>query len=128
VLGERGQLAQVFQNLIGNAVKFVAPGVVPDVHVSASRDGDDWRITVADNGIGVEPDKVDAIFKMFGRLHPADHFPGTGIGLALVKRIVERHGGRMIVEPREGGGTAFAFTVPDRVDASEPAAPVEAAA
>ena len=115
VRGERGQLVQVFQNLLANAIKFTAPGVTPVIHVAAASAGGEWRIAVADNGIGVEPGQADAIFKMFGRLHPADRYPGTGIGLALVKRIVERHGGSIWVEPRDGGGSIFVFTMPDRV-------------
>jgi signal transduction histidine kinase len=111
VRGERGQLAQVLQNLVGNAIKFTAPGVTPQVHVSAAREGESWRISVRDNGIGVDPDS-EVIFKMFGRLHPADHFPGTGIGLALAKRIVESHGGRIWAEPGAEGGSVFTFTLP----------------
>jgi signal transduction histidine kinase len=99
--------------------------VKPTVHVSASREGDAWRVCVADNGIGVDPGS-DVIFKMFGRLHPDDAYPGTGIGLALVKRIVERHGGHIWVEPREDGGSVFTFTLPDRVPLAAPE-PVAAA-
>jgi signal transduction histidine kinase len=128
VVGERGQLTQVLQNLVGNAIKFVAPGVTPQVHVSASVSGGEWRIAVADNGIGVPPEQAEAVFKMFGRLHPSDTYPGTGIGLAIVKRIVERHGGRIWVEPREGGGSVFVFTMPDRVRAARPAEHAEAVA
>ncbi|HEV2813478.1 MAG TPA: ATP-binding protein [Solirubrobacteraceae bacterium] len=122
VLGEQGQLAQVFQNLLANAIKFTAPDVTPVVHVAASSSGGEWRIAVADNGIGVDPAQADAIFKMFGRLHPVEEYPGTGIGLALVKRIVERHGGRIWVESGPAGGSVFVFTLPDRVRVSRPAA------
>nr|MDQ5808580.1 ATP-binding protein [Actinomycetota bacterium] len=122
VRGERGQLAQVFQNLIANAIKFTAPGTVPVVHVAAGSAAGEWRIAVSDNGIGVEPDQAEAIFKMFGRLHPADAYPGTGIGLALVKRIVERHGGRIWVEAGARGGSVFVFTMPDRVRTARPVA------
>jgi signal transduction histidine kinase len=128
VRGERGQLTQVLQNLLGNAIKFVAPGVRPVVHVSASEAGGEWRIAVADNGIGVEPEQADAVFKMFGRLHPSETYPGTGIGLAIVKRIVERHGGRIWVESGVGGGSVFVFTMPDRVPATRPAEHAEAVA
>jgi signal transduction histidine kinase len=89
------------------------------VHVSAAREGAAWRLSVRDNGIGVDPG-ADVIFKMFGRLHPADAYPGTGIGLALVKRIVERHGGRIWVSPADGGGSVFSFTLPDRAPVSSP--------
>ena len=125
VSGEAGQLTQVFQNLLGNAIKFTEPGVSPSVHVSAARAPHEWQISVRDNGIGVEPAQAEAIFKMFGRLHPADTYPGTGIGLALVKRIVERHGGRIWVEPAEGGGSLFVFTLPARVPAVAEPGPAE---
>ena len=128
VKGERGQLAQVFQNLLGNAIKFTAPGVRPAVHVSAASVDGEWRMSVTDNGIGVDAAQEEAIFKMFGRLHPADQYPGTGIGLALVKRIVERHGGRVWVEPREAGGSVFIFTLPDRVRTGPPVTPAEVVA
>jgi signal transduction histidine kinase len=127
VVGEHGQLRQVLQNLLVNAMKFTAPDVTPRVHVGAERDGGCWRITVRDNGIGVPDGQHETIFKMFGRLHPGDHYPGTGIGLALVKRIVERHGGRIWVERGPGGGSVFAFTLPDRARLGEPLAPREGA-
>ena len=125
VVGEQGQLRQVLQNLIVNAMKFTAPDVTPRVHVGAERDGGCWRITVRDNGIGVPPEQREQVFKMFGRLHPADDYPGTGIGLALVRRIVERHGGRVWVEPGEDGGSVFTFTLPDRARLGEPLTPRE---
>jgi signal transduction histidine kinase len=111
VRGERGQLAQVLQNLLANAIKFTAPDTVPEVHVSAAREAGGWRISVRDNGIGVA-ENSDVIFKMFGRLHPADTYPGTGIGLALAKRIVETHGGRIWMQPGPDGGSVFSFTLP----------------
>jgi signal transduction histidine kinase len=112
VRGERSQLAQVLQNLIANAIKFTAPGQAPSVHVSAAREpGGTWRVTVRDNGIGIDADP-EHIFKMFARLHPAESYPGTGIGLALAKRIIENHGGRIWFEAASGGGTMFSFTLP----------------
>ena len=122
VVGEQGQLRQVFQNLLVNALKFTAPDVTPRIHVDAEREGGCWRITVADNGIGVPDDQHDAIFKMFGRLHPGDAYPGTGIGLALVRRVVERHGGRIWVASGPSGGSVFSFTLPDRARLVEPSA------
>ena len=126
VQGERGQLGQVLQNLIANAVKFTAPDVTPRVHLSAARRAGMWEIAVRDNGIGVDAAE-EHIFKMFGRLHPADAYPGTGIGLALVKRILERHGGDIRVSPARGGGSIFTFTLPDRAPIQAPE-PVEALA
>ena len=119
VRGERGQLTQVLTNLVTNAIKFTGADVAPQVHLSARREGQAWRLSLRDNGIGVDP-QADVIFKMFGRLHPADAYEGTGIGLALVKRIIERHGGKIWVEPAEGGGSVFHFTLPDRAPVSLP--------
>jgi signal transduction histidine kinase len=115
VRGERGQLGQVLQNLIANGMKFTAPGVAPTVHVSAERENRHWRIGVRDNGIGIEPEHADRIFKMFQRLHGPEEYPGTGIGLAISKKIVERHGGDLTVEPAPGGGSLFVFTVQEQV-------------
>jgi PAS domain S-box-containing protein len=113
VVAEPDQLVQVFRNLISNALKFVEPGVVPRVHISARPVGGAWRFEITDNGIGV-PDKQRAqLFTMFKRLHPADRYPGTGIGLALVKKIIEWRGGEVGVEPAPGGeGSLFWFTLP----------------
>ncbi len=111
VCGEPGQLAQLLQNLIANGMKFTAEGVEPRVHVSALRDGARWRVSVRDNGIGIDPDHVGRIFKMFQRLHSNDEYPGTGIGLAISEKIAERHGGEITVEPAVGGGSVFTFDV-----------------
>ncbi len=107
------QMTQVFQNLIGNAVKFRKPDQAPVVRVSAKRDGAAWRLSVADNGIGIEPRFFERIFQMFQRLHARGDYSGTGIGLALCKKIVERHGGQMRVESAPDHGATFSFTVPD---------------
>jgi PAS domain S-box-containing protein len=114
VEGDPAQLVQLFQNLIGNAVKFVAPGVTPVVRVGAEREEGRWRFTVEDNGIGIQPRHVERVFGMFQRLHTRDEFEGTGIGLAIARKVVERHGGEISAAPREQGGTCFAFTLPDR--------------
>jgi len=113
VLAEPTQLSQVFQNLISNAVKFAAPGAVPRVSVSAERRAEQWRFSVTDNGIGVEPRHRDRVFGMFKRLHVAEEYPGTGIGLALVKKIVECHGGQVGIDDTETGtGSCVWFTLP----------------
>jgi PAS domain S-box-containing protein len=106
------QLAQLFQNLIGNAIKFHGDRP-PRVEVSAERDDDAWHFVVRDNGIGIAPEYYERIFVIFQRLHARDEYPGTGIGLAICKRIVERHGGRIWVESAPGQGSAFHFTLPD---------------
>jgi PAS domain S-box-containing protein len=106
------QLQQLFQNLIGNAIKYHRPGIPPVVKVSAARKNGDWRFAVADNGIGIEPRYRDRIFGLFKRLHAQNEYPGTGIGLALCLRIVERHHGRIWVESEPGKGSTFYFTLP----------------
>ena len=99
----------MFQNLLGNAVKFRADAP-PRIEVSALRDTGEWVVTVRDNGLGVDPAQASRIFRMFSR---ADRdVDGAGIGLAVCRRIVEAHGGRIWVEPAEGGGSAFRFTLP----------------
>ncbi len=112
VMADSAQLAQVFANLIGNALKYRRPDVPPLIRVSAEREGRFWRIAVRDNGIGIEPEYFDRIFVLFQRLHTKDAYPGTGIGLAVVKKIVERHGGSVRVESAPNEGSAFSFTLP----------------
>jgi PAS domain S-box-containing protein len=111
VRGDGTQLAQLLQNLIGNAIKFKGDRT-PRVHVSAKLEQQHWVFTVRDNGIGIEPRYFERIFAIFQRLHSREEYPGTGIGLAICKRIVERHGGRIWVESEPGAGTAFNFTLP----------------
>jgi light-regulated signal transduction histidine kinase (bacteriophytochrome) len=111
--GDETQLAQLFQNLLSNALKFVSDRP-PRVRISAVQEGAGWLFSVEDNGIGIEPRHVERAFKVFQRLQSREAYPGSGIGLAICKRIVERHGGRIWAEPVAGGGTAFRFTIPGR--------------
>ena len=111
LVGDEAQLAQLFQNLIGNAIKFRREQP-PHIQISARAQGDEWVIAVSDNGIGIEPQYFDRIFAIFQRLNPREQYPGTGIGLAIVKKIVERHGGRIWVESSPGVGSTISFTMP----------------
>ncbi|HEX8199856.1 MAG TPA: ATP-binding protein, partial [Isosphaeraceae bacterium] len=111
VAADPTQLGQVLLNLLGNALKFRSEAP-PAVHVSARRLGPDWLVCVRDNGIGIDPQFAEQIFVIFQRLHGRDAYPGTGIGLALCKKIVERHGGRIWVESEPGAGSRFCFTLP----------------
>jgi signal transduction histidine kinase len=108
------QLGRVFQNLIANGLKFARPDVPPVVRVAAAREDEAWRFDVEDNGIGIDPEQGERIFEMFHRLHSRDRYDGTGLGLALCERVVERHGGRIWVQPTgNGSGSRFSFTIPD---------------
>jgi signal transduction histidine kinase len=106
-----GQLKQVIENLLSNAVKFRGPAP-PRIHLAARRQGPEWVFSVRDNGIGLDPKYAQRIFEMFQRLHTRREYPGTGIGLAICKKIVERHGGRIWVESAPGQGATFYFTLP----------------
>ena len=116
VLGDELQLGQVFQNLIGNALKFRGKDA-PRIHVGVKDADTTWEIAVKDNGIGIEPKYFERVFQIFQRLHAMGEYPGTGIGLAICKKVVERHGGRIWVESTPGQGSSFLFTLPKMKEA-----------
>lgn len=113
VHGDRDQLGVVLRNLLSNAIKFHAPGQDPLVHVGAERAEAGWHLSVQDTGIGIPEAHRDRIFTIFTRLNTPDKYPGTGVGLAICKRIVQRHGGRIWVESEEGRGSVFHVFLPD---------------
>lgn len=113
VRGNEGQLMQLFQNMMANAIKFRLPNVSPQIEVGCNLNNpEEWQFEIRDNGIGIDPDQGDRIFDAFYRLHSYDEYPGTGIGLTLCKKIVERHGGRLWFDSIKGQGTSFYFTLP----------------
>ncbi|WP_459194492.1 PAS domain S-box protein [Halosimplex sp. J119] len=118
VEGDPGQLRQVFQNLLDNAIEYSGEGR-PRVEVSAERAGDWWEISVSDEGIGIDPDDADRAFEVFQSLHDRSSYDGTGIGLALCERVIERHGGDIWVDSRPGEGATFSFTLPAPEDENE---------
>jgi len=120
VVADETQIRQVLQNLIANALKFHAPGRPPEVWVEGSVDDDVAGFTVRDNGIGIEPQHQARIFDLFQRLHGREQYAGSGIGLAIVKKIVDEHGGRVWVDSTVGAGTAFHFTLPAALPTPQP--------
>jgi len=111
VIGDGPQLMRLFQNLINNSLKF-RKDASPLIHVSAEPCDGDWLFSVRDNGIDIDPQYADRIFVIFQRLHDREEYPGTGIGLAICKKIVERHGGRIRVQSGQDKGATFIFTIP----------------
>jgi signal transduction histidine kinase len=120
VLGDDVQLGQLIQNLVGNAVKFRKKGATPNIHVEAVVKDGMWLVSVKDDGIGIAPEYAEKVFVIFQRLHRREEYGGTGIGLAVCKKIVERHGGRIWVESKEGEGATFFFTLRPARHAQEP--------
>jgi light-regulated signal transduction histidine kinase (bacteriophytochrome) len=114
VMADPIQLNQLLQNLISNAIKFHGEEK-PHIHISVKRKGKEWVFSVSDNGIGIPAEHSERIFEIFQRLHNKKEYPGTGIGLATCKKIVERHGGHIWIESEIGKGSTFYFTIPDRV-------------
>jgi len=112
VMADEGQLVQLFQNLIDNGIKFRGEGS-PCIHISAEQNGNQWVFSVQDNGIGIDPQYFERLFIVFQRLHGAE-YPGTGIGLSISKKIVERHGGRIWLESQPGKGSTVYFTIPGK--------------
>ncbi|CAA7623486.1 PAS sensor signal transduction histidine kinase [Candidatus Terasakiella magnetica] len=117
IVGDELQLISLFQNLIGNGIKYRGADVVPRIHVDAVKDGDDWVFSIKDNGIGIDPQYFDRIFIIFQRLHGRNEYEGTGIGLAVAKKIVERHGGRIWVDSVPGEGSVFHVRLPAQLAA-----------
>jgi len=113
VNADPSQMTQLMQNLIGNAIKFRGQAAA-EVRIDALRKDQAWEISVSDNGIGIDPRYFDRIFLIFQRLHTRTEYKGTGIGLAICKKIVERHGGSIRVESKPGAGATFIFTIPDK--------------
>jgi light-regulated signal transduction histidine kinase (bacteriophytochrome) len=113
VMADDIQLESLYQNLIGNAIKFRSKKI-PRVHIGVTKGEESWSFSVSDNGIGIDPQYFERIFIIFQRLHNREDYPGTGIGLAISKRIVERHGGKIWIESQSGKGSIFFFTIPIR--------------
>jgi signal transduction histidine kinase len=113
VIADEAQMELLLQNLVSNALKF-SGGSPAEIHLSSEESEDEWTISVRDNGIGIDPEASDRIFVMFQRLHTEKEIPGTGIGLAICKRIIDRHGGKIWVESEQLLGATFFFSIPKR--------------
>lgn len=111
LMANRSELLQLFQNLIGNAIKFRS-SAPPEIRISAEDKNGEWIMSVADNGIGIAPEHAETVFVIFRRLHTHEDYPGSGIGLAICKRIVEEQGGHIWVESQPGKGSKFNFILP----------------
>jgi PAS domain S-box-containing protein len=118
VNGDHAQLTQLFQNLIGNALKFHTAAAVPVIELRSERGNAEWIISVRDNGIGIDPERAHEVFQIFRRLHAQEQYPGTGIGLAVCKRIIERHRGRIWVDPDVTSGSRICFSLPAGAEAA----------
>jgi PAS domain S-box-containing protein len=118
VMGSPSQFSQIFANLVANAAKFSRVDVPPVIRIESTRVDGAWQIEVRDNGIGIEPEFAERIFGIFQRLHRRDEYPGTGIGLSLCRKMVERGGGHIWCQPVDPHGTSFFFTVPDNPEPS----------
>jgi two-component system, chemotaxis family, sensor kinase Cph1 len=112
ILADATQLSQLFQNLIGNAIKFRTPNTIPEVQISSTKQEKDWLFSVSAKGIGIDPQFFERIFAIFQRLHTRDEYPGTGMGLTICKKIVEYHRGKIWVESKLGEYATFLFTIP----------------
>jgi light-regulated signal transduction histidine kinase (bacteriophytochrome) len=123
IYGNPIRFHQLMQNLVGNALKYVAPGVEPRIHVSVKVDGDSWRFSVADKGIGIEARYFEQIFEPFKRLHSRNRYYGTGLGLAICRKIIEGFGGAISVSSTPGAGSTFSFTVIRRIEENADARP-----
>jgi PAS domain S-box-containing protein len=116
IMADPSLITQLFQNLVGNAIKFRAEDEAPEIHVKAEDNGDEWIFQVIDNGIGIDSQHKDLIFEVFQRLHEKNEYPGTGIGLSMCQKIIERHNGDIWVESELGEGSKFCFTIPKSIE------------